>query len=80
MERSMKRILKASAFTIIISSILGCATMSTTTDEPRVQQLLVDEARIVVDTFAAIPEMGWFRKYLKDAEGILIVPIDKMVM
>ena len=70
----MKEILRGSALILMISSILGCATMPTTTDEPTVQQLLVDKARIVVDTFAAIPEMVWFRKYLKDAKGVLIVP------
>ena len=70
----MKVILRGSVLILIISSILACATMSTTTDEPTVQQLLVDKARIVVDTFTAIPEMVWFRKYLKDAKGVLIVP------
>jgi lipid-binding SYLF domain-containing protein len=74
MEGAMKVILRGSVLIIIISSILACATMSTTTDEPRVQQLLVDEARIVVDTFDADPEMGWFRRYLKDSKGVLIVP------
>ena len=70
----MKVILRGSVLILIISSILACATMSTTTDEPTVQQLLVDKARIVVDTFTAIPEMVWFRKYLKNAKGVLIVP------
>ena len=70
----MKVILRGSVLILIVSSILACATMSTTTDEPTVQQLLVDKARIVVDTFAAIPEMVWFRKYLKNAKGVLIVP------
>jgi lipid-binding SYLF domain-containing protein len=70
----MKRVLGGSVLIIMIFSILACATMSTTTDEPAVQQLLVDEARIVVDTFAIDPEMGWFRNYFKDAKGVLIVP------
>jgi len=70
----MKMILRGPVLILLISSILACATVSTTTDEPAVQQLLVDEARIVVDTFAADPEMGWFRKYLKNAKGVLIAP------
>ena len=70
----MKVILRGSVLIAIISSILACTTMSTTTGEPAVQQLLVDKARIVVDTFAADPEMEWFREYLKKAKGVLIVP------
>ncbi len=70
----MKPILRGPVLILLISSILACATVSTTTDEPAVQQLLVDEARIVVGTFTADPEMGWFRKYLKNAKGVLIAP------
>ncbi len=70
----MKGVLRGSVLIVIIFSILACATVSTTTDEPIVQQLLVDEARVVVDTFAADPDIAWFRKYLKDAKGVLIVP------
>ncbi|MFC1868951.1 lipid-binding SYLF domain-containing protein [Thermodesulfobacteriota bacterium] len=71
----MKFILRGSVLIVIISTVLACTTMSTKKSEPQMpQQLLVDEARIVVDTFAVDPEMGWFRKYLKDAKGVLIVP------
>jgi lipid-binding SYLF domain-containing protein len=74
MEGTMKIILRGLFLTLIISSILACATRSTTADKPIEQQLLVDEARMVVDTFAADPEMAWFRGYLKDAKGVLILP------
>jgi lipid-binding SYLF domain-containing protein len=70
----MKSIFSTSVLIAVILSILACTTVYTTTGEPTEQQLLVDEARIVTDTFAADPEMGWFRKYLKDARGVLIVP------
>jgi len=70
----MKGVLRRSVLVTMIFSILACATMSATTDEPAVQQLLVDEARIVVDTFAVDPNMGWFRTYLKDAKAVLIAP------
>lgn len=70
----MKVILRGSVLVIVISSILACATMSSTTNEPAVQQLLVDEACIVVKKFAADPEIGWFQTYLKNAKGVLIVP------
>ena len=70
----MKRILRGSVLIVITFSIFACATSSNTTDEPATQQLLVDEARIVVDTFAVSREMGWFRDHLKFARGVLIVP------
>jgi lipid-binding SYLF domain-containing protein len=74
MEGTMKMIPRGLFLTLIISSILACATRSTTTNKPIEQQLLVDEARIVVDTFAVDPEMEWFRGYLKNAKGVLILP------
>jgi lipid-binding SYLF domain-containing protein len=74
MEGTMKEALRGSVLIVIVFSIFACATLSPTTDEPAVQQLLVDEARIVVDTFAVDPEMGWFRQYFRDAKGVLIVP------
>jgi lipid-binding SYLF domain-containing protein len=74
MEGTVKMITRGVFLTLIISSMLACATRSTTTDKPIEQQLLVDEARIVVDTFAADPEMEWFRGYLKDAKGVLVIP------
>ena len=70
----MKMILKGLTFILIIPLLLTCANTPQSTDEPIVQQLLVDQARIVVDTFAVDPEMEWFRTYLKRAKGALIVP------
>jgi lipid-binding SYLF domain-containing protein len=70
----MKMILKSSAFILIIPLFLACASTPQSTDEPIVQQLLVDQARIVVDTFTADPEMEGFRTYLRRARGALIVP------
>jgi lipid-binding SYLF domain-containing protein len=74
MEGTMKTILKRSFPIVIIFSVAACATTPSTTNGPIVQQLLVDEARVVIDTFAADPAMEWYREYLKDAKGVLIVP------
>ena len=74
MKETMKRVLRGSVLIVIMFSIFACATASTTTDEPAVQQLLVDEARIVVDTFAVSKEMGSFRNHLKLSRGVLVVP------
>ena len=43
-------------------------------EEPLKQQLLVDEARIVVESFNVDPNMEQFRKLLKNAKAVLIVP------
>ena len=74
MKRILKRALRGSIIIVIFFSILACATASTTSDKPATQQLLVDEARIVVDTFAVSQEMGSFRNHLKLARGVLVVP------
>ena len=70
----MKTIFRWSVLIVLVVAILACATAPRPSDQPLVQQLLVDESRVVVDTFAADPEMDWFRGYLKDAKGVLIVP------
>jgi len=70
----MNNILKGFILAAVIFSLFACATTSSTPDRPLDQQLLVDEARLSVETFAADPDMEWFRKYLKDARGVLIVP------
>ena len=70
----MKTILGGLALLLIIPLLLTCANTPQLTDEPIVQQLLVDQARIVVDTFAVDPDMEWFRMHLKGAKGALIVP------
>jgi lipid-binding SYLF domain-containing protein len=38
------------------------------------QQVVVDEAVAALAEFLGDPEMEWFKKNLKDAEGVLIVP------
>lgn len=73
-EETMKTIVKGLVLFLIILSLLACATMPSTTDQPVVQQLLVDEARVVVDNFIADPDMAWCREYMKNAKGLLIVP------
>ncbi len=70
----MKMIIKGSGLFVIILSLLACATTPSTTNEPVVQQILVDEARIVVDNFIADPDMAWCQEYMKNARGLLIVP------
>jgi len=70
----MNKVLKGFILAAVIYSLAGCATTSSRPGRPLEQQLLVDEARISVDTFAGDPDMEWFRKYLKDARGVLIVP------
>jgi lipid-binding SYLF domain-containing protein len=74
MEATMKGVLRGSVLIVLTSLMLACASTPSTTNEPIVQQLLVDEARVVVDIFASDPDMAWFRKYLKDAKGVLILP------
>lgn len=70
----MKIILRGIAFILIISTISACAAIFTKKSEPQIQQLLVDEARIVVDAFGIDPEMKWSHEYLKDTIGVLIIP------
>jgi lipid-binding SYLF domain-containing protein len=43
-------------------------------EEPLKQQLLVDEARLVINTFSVDPNMESFNKYLRNAKGLLIMP------
>jgi len=38
------------------------------------QQILAERAQLTLSEFRKAPEMGWFRKALKDAKGVLIVP------
>ncbi len=38
------------------------------------EEFLVDKARFTLENFLADPDMQWFRDYMKDARGILIVP------
>lgn len=61
------------SFTIFGAFVIFGA-MPAMAEEALKQQLLVDQARIVVDDFAADPNMEWFRYYLKRAKAVLIVP------
>lgn len=38
------------------------------------EEFLVDKARFTLENFLADSDMQWFRDYMKDARGILIVP------
>ncbi len=70
----MKKILKGIGLIAIIFLIGACATTPATTDEPLAQQLLVDNARMVSDSFIGDPNMQWARKHLSQAKGLLIIP------
>ena len=59
---------------VLILSVWTCGGRLPTTAPPLEQQLLADEARIVMDSFAADPKLGLFRTYLKRAKGLLIIP------
>lgn len=70
----MKTILRGSVLIVLISSIFACAAAPSPSGQPLEQQLLVDEARLVMETFAVDPELADFRSYLKSAKGVLIAP------
>ena len=70
----MKAIFWVSFLVIFCLTVFSCGGQLPTTEEPLKQQLLVDEARLVIDNFMADSNMGWFRMHLKDAKGVLIVP------
>ena len=38
------------------------------------EDILVDKARLTLESFLADPNMEWFRDHMKDARGLLIVP------
>lgn len=38
------------------------------------EDILVDKARLTLESFLADPDMEWFREHMKDARGLLIVP------
>ena len=38
------------------------------------EDMLVDKARLTLESFLADPDMQWFRDHMKEARGILIVP------
>ena len=70
----MKAIYRVSVSIIFFLAVISCGGQLATTEEPLEQQLLVDESRLVIDNLMADPNMGWFRKHIKEARGIIIVP------
>lgn len=70
----MKAILRVLVPFIFCVAVFSCGGQLPPPEEPLKQQLLVDEARLVIDNFMADPNMGWFREHLKSAKGVLIVP------
>jgi lipid-binding SYLF domain-containing protein len=59
---------------VVVAVFIGLAISWATPTEALNQQLLVDKARITVDSFVADPNMIWLRTHLKDVKGVLIVP------
>jgi lipid-binding SYLF domain-containing protein len=70
----MPTIQRTSILILLVVAFLACWTGNTAAEEPLKQQLLVDEARIVIDSFAVDPDTKWFRKHLKSAKAALIIP------
>ena len=79
-EEAMNRVRKVPYFILFIISfaIFGAfvtiGVMPANAEEALKQQVLVDQARIVVDDFAVDPNTEWFRYYLRKAKAVLIVP------
>ncbi|MFB0507145.1 MAG: YSC84-related protein [Thermodesulfobacteriota bacterium] len=59
---------------VVAAVLVGLAIAWAAPAEEVKQQLLVDKARITVDSFVADPNMTWLRTHLKDVSGVLIVP------
>ncbi|MDA0260890.1 MAG: lipid-binding SYLF domain-containing protein [Proteobacteria bacterium] len=55
----------------LIVTLVALGDVRAQTDEP---QVLVDKARITIETFAGDPQMGAMRNLIKQAKGVLIVP------
>jgi lipid-binding SYLF domain-containing protein len=60
----------ALVFGMFTSALLYPAFANAASEE----QLLVDKARITVESFMSDPNMSWLKGHLKEAKGILIVP------
>jgi lipid-binding SYLF domain-containing protein len=60
----------ALVFGMFTSAFLYPALVAAASEE----QLLVDKARITVESFMSDPNMSWLKEHLKEAKGILIVP------
>jgi lipid-binding SYLF domain-containing protein len=59
---------------VAVAVLVGLAIAWAAPAEAVKQQLLVDKARITVDSFVADPNMTWLRTHLKNVKGVLIVP------
>jgi lipid-binding SYLF domain-containing protein len=59
---------------IVAAMLVALAIPPATAQEALKQQLLVDKARITVNSFVADPNMTWLRAHLKDVKGVLITP------
>lgn len=71
----MKRIkFSTRCFSFVVAMLVVLAITPAFPTEALKQQLLVDKARISVDSFVADPNMAWLRAHLKDAKGVLVVP------
>ncbi|MFO7555457.1 MAG: hypothetical protein R6W88_09660 [Desulfobacterales bacterium] len=65
-----RRLLIVLAITTLISALIVPA-MAT---EPVKQQMLVDQARIIFQSFMIDENMAWFRDHMHEAKGFLIIP------
>jgi lipid-binding SYLF domain-containing protein len=59
---------------LVIAALTVGLSLRAYAAEPNDQQVLVDQAQIVLSEFQKAPEMGWFRDTLPKAKGVLIVP------
>jgi lipid-binding SYLF domain-containing protein len=60
----------ALVFGMFTSALLYPTSVAAASEE----QLLVDKARITVESFMSDPNMSWLKEHLKEAKGIMIVP------
>ena len=70
----MNTLQKPSIFIVLVIGLLTFGTAPATAEEPLEQQLMVDHARLIVDSFAVDPNMESYRGYLRRAKAILIIP------
>lgn len=59
---------------ILTSGLFFMTSIMTSPAEASEQLLLVDKARITIESFTTDPDLTWFRDHVKDAKGLLIVP------
>ena len=61
--------------TLLLGLFCVLATpLSVSAQDATEEDLLVDKARLTLESFLADPDMQWFRDHMKEARGILIVP------